>query len=141
MKLIDLTVSRVIDASPVDVFDVWLDPKSPGGPWFGVGRVILDAAVDGLFYHAVTHEGRTWAHYGRFIALDRPRRIEHTWMSEATQGRESIVTITLAPQGDKTELTLRHTGVPDDELGRQHEGGWTWIIAQLADGLAARART
>src|SRR6266853_925316 len=50
--------------------------------------------LDGLFYHAVKHEGRLWPHYGRFIRLDRGRAIEHTWMSEATKGLESVVTIT-----------------------------------------------
>lgn len=60
MKLTDITVTRTIPASPGDVFDVWLDPKSPGGPWFGSHRVILNPAVDGLFYSAVLHEGRTW---------------------------------------------------------------------------------
>ena len=34
MKTFDLTVSRTIRGSAEDVFDVWLDPKSPGGLWF-----------------------------------------------------------------------------------------------------------
>ena len=31
MKLMDITVSRAIPASVESVFDVWMDPKSPGG--------------------------------------------------------------------------------------------------------------
>jgi hypothetical protein len=50
MKTHDLTVSRTIPGSADDVFDVWLDPKSPGGLWFGVERAILNPVVDGLFY-------------------------------------------------------------------------------------------
>src|SRR5262245_44512321 len=103
MKLIDITLTRVIPASPAAVFDVWLDSKSPGGPWFGASRVILDPKVDGLFYHAVEHAGRTWAHYGRFVKLDKPYAIEHTWMSEATKGVESVVTVTLAEKPNGTE--------------------------------------
>ena len=73
MKLIDITVSRAIPA-PVDkVFDVWIDPKSPGGPWFGADRVIVNPVVDGLFYLAVKHEGRTWPHYGRFVRIGPPQ--------------------------------------------------------------------
>ena len=94
------------------------DPDSPGGLWFGVERVILNPVVDGLFYHVVTHEGRSWPHYGRFIRLDCGHAIEHTWVSEATRGLESIVTITLASRGDRTEVTLHHANVPDDEMGR-----------------------
>src|SRR5580700_10354508 len=82
MNLTDLTVSRTIPAPAEKVFDVWIDPKSPGGPWFGADRVILNPVVDGLFYLAVKHEGRTWPHYGRFLQIERPRVVEYTWMSD-----------------------------------------------------------
>ena len=133
IKTIDVTVSRTILASPEDVFDVWLDPRSPGGLWYGVERVIANPVVDGLFYHSVQHEGRSWPHYGRFIRLEHGRTIEHTWVSEATRGLESVVTITLAPRDGGTEVTLRHANVPDDEMGRSHEDGWTWYLNTLAE--------
>jgi len=133
MKLTDITVSRTIAAPADKVFDVWIDPKSPGGPWFGADRVIVNVSVDGLFYLAVKHEGRTWPHFGRFLQIERPQRVEYTWMSEATKGAESIVLVTFEPRGDQTEVTLRHTGVPDDEMGRQHKDGWTWVLSMLAE--------
>jgi uncharacterized protein YndB with AHSA1/START domain len=132
MNFVDLKLSRTIKAKPGDVYDVWIDAKSPGGPWFGCERVILNAAVDGLFYHCVRHEGREWAHYGRFIRLDRPRSIEHTWVSEATRGVESVVTLTFEPRGNETEVTLRHANVPDDAMGRQHEEGWNFVLSAIA---------
>jgi uncharacterized protein YndB with AHSA1/START domain len=138
MKLTEITVSRTISASPENVFDVWMDAKSPGGPWFGSDRVILNPVVDGLFYLAVKHEGRTWPHYGRFLQIDRPRVVEYTWMSEGTKGAESIVTVTLEPRGEQTEVTLRHSGVPDDEMGRKHKDGWAWVLSALAESLASR---
>ena len=144
MKTFDLTVSRVIPAAaPNDVYDVWLDPKSPGGLWFGVERVILNPVVDGLFFHAVKHEGRSWAHYGRFIKLDRGRAIEHTWVSEATRGLESIVTVTLTPRDNGTEISLHHANIPDDELGRGHREGWEWylrVLGQRFEKMAAKAQ-
>src|SRR5712675_571084 len=109
LKLTDITVSQTILASVEKVFDVWIDPKSPGGPWFGSERTILNPVVDGLFYFAVFHEGRTWPHYGRFLQIDRPRFVEYTWMSEATKGVESVVAVTFAPRGGETEVTLRHS--------------------------------
>lgn len=139
MKTCDLTVTRTIAASPAEVFDVWLDARSPGGPWFGPQRVILNPVVDGLFYHSVEHEGQTWPHYGRFITLDRPHKIEHTWVSPATRGLESIVTLQFEPRGDQTEVTLRHTGVPDDEMGHQHKDGWDFILATIARRLAPKS--
>jgi uncharacterized protein YndB with AHSA1/START domain len=138
MKLTDLTVSRTIPASAPEVFDVWMDSKSPGGPWFGAERVILHPVVDGLFYFAVKHQGRTWPHYGRFLKIERARRVEYTWMSEATKGAESMVLVTLEPKGDQTEVTLRHSGVPDDEMGHQHKEGWTWVLSMLANRFEAQ---
>jgi uncharacterized protein YndB with AHSA1/START domain len=76
MKLIDIIVARTIPASAENVFDVWINPNSPGGPWFGAERVILNPVVDGLFYFAVKHEGRTWPNYGRFLQIDRPGQVE-----------------------------------------------------------------
>jgi uncharacterized protein YndB with AHSA1/START domain len=136
MKLTDITVARAIPAPAEQVFDVWMDAKSPGGPWFGSERTIMNPVVDGLFYLAVGHEGRTWPHYGRFLGIDRPRRVEYTWVSEATKGVESIVAVSFESHGEQTEVTLRHTGVPDDDMGRQHKEGWTWLLSSVAERFA-----
>ncbi|HEY3456580.1 MAG TPA: SRPBCC family protein [Bryobacteraceae bacterium] len=73
------------------------------------------------------------AHYGRFVQIERPRHVEYTWVSEATKGLESIVAVTFETRGDQTEVTLRHSGVPDDDMGRQHKEGWTWVLSMLAE--------
>jgi uncharacterized protein YndB with AHSA1/START domain len=138
MELTEITVTRMIPATPEEVYDVWVDPKSPGGPWHGAARLIVNPVVDGLFYFAVNHEGRVWPHYGRFVKLERPKLVEYTWMSEATKGAESTVTFTLEKQGADTKVTLRHAGVPDDALGRQHKDGWEWILGALANALSKR---
>jgi uncharacterized protein YndB with AHSA1/START domain len=137
MNLTSVTVSQTIAAPADKVFDVWMDPKSPGGPWFGAERVILNPVVDGLFYFSVMHENRRWPHYGRFLRIDRPRCIEYTWVSEATQGVESVVLLTFQPNGDATNVTLQHSGVPDDKMGRQHKDGWTWVLSTFAECFTA----
>ena len=137
MNLTEISVNRVIPALPEDVFDVWMDPKSPGGPWFGAERTILNPFVDGLFYQAVQHEGRSWHHYGRFTEIDRPHSLQHTWVSEATKGLESIVSVNFERSGRSTKVTLRQTRIPDDELGRRHKEGWGWALSKLADRFAS----
>jgi uncharacterized protein YndB with AHSA1/START domain len=133
LKTTEITVTRSIAATPTEVFDVWLNPKSPGSPWFGTARAVVNPVVDGLFYHSVHFEGHDWAHYGRFIALDKPRQIQHTWVSEATRGLESVVTLTFDPEGKQTVVTLRHTNVPDDEMGRRHAEGWGFVLGGLVE--------
>jgi uncharacterized protein YndB with AHSA1/START domain len=139
MKLTEINVSRTIPARAEDVFDVWMDPKSPGGPWFGAERLILNPVMDGLFYVGVKHEERTWPHYGRFLRINRPAIVEYTWVSEATKGVESVVAVSFEASGDQTEVTIRHTGVPDDEMGRQHKDGWAWVLSMLAERFGTRA--
>jgi len=134
IKTIDITVNRAIPASPDEVFDVWLNPDSPGSPWHGVKRAIVQPRVDGLFYRMHLSEGGDFelAHYGRFTIVDRPTRIQHTWVSQHTRGLESLVTLRLEKQSQQTLLTLRHENVPDDEMGRMHELGWKHYLESLA---------
>jgi uncharacterized protein YndB with AHSA1/START domain len=139
MKTIDLEVSRLIPGPIAEVFDVWMDPKSPGGPWFGGKHMIINAHVDGLFYFAGEHEGKLYPHYGRFVAIDKPSRIRHTWMSEATKGLETTVTITFAEKPGGTHVTLVHAGVPDDDMGRGHEDGWGFVLGTIAEKFARRS--
>jgi len=138
LPVMELTVSRTIAAPAERVFEAWMDPKHPGAPWTGCERVLLHPEVDGLYYWAVQHEGRIWAHYGRFVEIARPRRVAYTWMSEATKGLESVVTVTFEPRGEQTEVTLRHSGLPDEAMGRQHEAGWTGILGRLGETLAGK---
>ncbi len=133
IKTTDIKLQRSIDAQPQEVFEAWLDHNSPGSPWFGVAKAIVNPPqVDGLFYSIYKMENREIAHYGRFVVLDKPRMIQHTWVSEATQGLESIVTITLEPDGDKTTVNVHHTNVPDDSEGRRHQQAWGFVLGKMS---------
>lgn len=144
VKTTSLECHRLIPASPEEVYDVWIDPTCPGGPWFGPdteqqqSKVILDAKVDGLFYHRVTAGGQSWIHYGRFTELARGKVAAHTWVCEATQGRESLVTTTFEPRDGGTFVKVVHEGVPDDDAGRGQDAGWQWILGALANAFKQR---
>jgi uncharacterized protein YndB with AHSA1/START domain len=146
MNLTTIECTRQIPASPEDVFDVWIDPACPGGPWFSPnnehqkGRTILDGKVDGLFYHSVSANGGSWTHYGRFTQLERGKVVEHTWVCEATKGRESTVTTTFEAREGGTFVKIVHTGVPDDEEGRHQKAGWSWILGALAETMKKRSQ-
>jgi uncharacterized protein YndB with AHSA1/START domain len=135
-KLFDLTVSRTIDAAPADVFDAWVDPAKVQA-WFGAERVIMYPVVDGLYYISVGSEGRTWPHYGRFLRIERPRIVEQTWMSPSTHGLESIVTFSIEPRGERSLVTIRHSGLPDEKERRGHEEGWTGLLEAIEKYLKA----
>jgi uncharacterized protein YndB with AHSA1/START domain len=136
-KLFDLTVSRTLDATPADVFDAWVNPAKVSA-WFGTARVIMNSVVDGLYYLGVEHQGRTWPHYGRFLRIERPRLVEQTWMSESTHGLESIVTFSIEPRGGRSEVTIRHTGLPNEKEVRGHKEGWTSLLEAMDKLLKGR---
>lgn len=129
----EIHVTRTIDASPDDVFEAWIDPTCPGSPWFGVPKAIVNPPqVDGLFYSMYQLDGKEIAHYGRFVTLDKPRKIQHTWVSEATHGMESVVTLTFEAVEGKTHVQVHHTNVPDDEGGRNHANAWKYVLSRMA---------
>jgi len=133
--LLRITVPRRFEASPEQVFDAWAEPDL-FERWFEPHRALFrKAAVDELWYWEADHLGRLWAHYCRYVRVERPRRLEFTWMSEATKGLESRVTIELTPSRGGTDLVLTHSGIPNDELGRSHEEGWKHITDALAEKI------
>ena len=149
MKFVELKLSRFIPGPADEVFDVWFDPESPGGPWHGAKKVIMNLAVDGMFYFGVgraalenkgiaVQGGGLLGHFGRFTAIDRPRAVEHTWMSEHTHGIETAVSVMFEPRDGGTQMTIVHRGVPDDENGRRHEGGWASLLARFEQHFGAR---
>jgi uncharacterized protein YndB with AHSA1/START domain len=110
-KTIEVRVERTIPAAPPQVFEAWLTPKIPGNPWNAAERFLLNPKVDGLFYWRL----KGTAHGGRFTEIERPGRIQHTWVSPNTLGQESTVTVTFQKRGDDTLMTLVH---PDHKLDR-----------------------
>jgi uncharacterized protein YndB with AHSA1/START domain len=122
-NILEFKFERTIPAPPGEVFDGWLNPKIPGNPWNAAEKFILDPRVDGLFYWTL----KGTSHYGRFTEVERPGRLQHTWMSPNTLGEESIVTLTFKKQGEDTLMTLVHSDLPDHELARGHEKGWNYF--------------
>jgi len=132
VDLFTASVSRHIDAPPADVFDAWADPDR-FAKWFEAHRSIFrKAAVDELWFWEAEHLNKIWPHYCRYVRVERPRLLEFTWMSEGTRGLESRVTLELTAAKGGTDFVLTHSGIPDDEMGRGHQQGWTEIVEALA---------
>jgi len=135
-KTLELKFERTISGAPGEVYDAWLDPKTPGTPWNESDKLILNPHVDGLF-NWIT---RGTSHYGRFTVVEQSRRIQHTWVSPYTLGEESLVTVTFEKQGDDTLMTLVHSDLPDNQQGRAHDQGWNYFLDKLVASLGSGAR-
>ena len=133
-KTVEIKVERTIPAPPSEVFDAWLDPKIPGTLWHGHDKLIFNPKVDGLWYLlTLAHRPEGSPHYGRFIEIDRPGRIQHSWMSRNTLGEESIVTVTFQKKGDGTLMTILHSGFSNDDMASAHQKGWNSVFDKFSD--------
>jgi hypothetical protein len=48
------------------------------------------------------------------------------------------VSVLFEPRDGGTQMTIVHRGVPDDELGRKHDAGWTWLLSRLERHFGAK---
>jgi len=129
-ETVEVKVERTIPAPPGDVFDAWLDPQVPGTLWHENDKLIINPKVDGLWY-LLSPKGTP--HYGRFVEMDRPGRIQHSWMSRNTLGEESMVTVTFQKKGESTLMTLLHSGLPNDAMAKAHDKGWNSIFDKFGN--------
>lgn len=123
-KTLTVKLERTIPASPTKVFANWINPKTPGNPWYEGDKLLFNPKVNGFFYWYISGT----PHYGRFTKINRGSQIQHTWMSPYTEGKESIVTVTFKKKGKDTLMTLVHTGLPNTEDGKGHEDGWNYFL-------------
>lgn len=132
-----LEITRTIACSAEVLFDAWLDPASIK-KWFCPGEDVrvpnpkLDPRVGGKFDFAMTMGTKHLPHNGEYRVIDRPRKLQFTWISEHTLKSETLVTVRFeALDAKKTKITLDHQLLPSDKAVADHTGGWSSILECL----------
>jgi uncharacterized protein YndB with AHSA1/START domain len=128
-------VSRKFDASPERVFDAWLDPHRARQflfirPSQTVVRAEIDARVGGSFLFVVRRDGKDIDHIGKYLEIDRPRRLVFTLCVPTVWSDDNRVTVEIVPLKTGCELTVTHEGVlPEHESSILN--GWTTFLDRL----------
>jgi uncharacterized protein YndB with AHSA1/START domain len=69
---------------------------------------------------------------GEYRVLERPAKLEFTWVSERWGGEETLVTVELHQRDAECELVLTHQRFPMEHSTQQLEKGWGEILEKLA---------
>lgn len=136
----ELTVTRLVAASPERAFDAWLDPSVArrflfATPTGEMVRADIDARVGGKFAFVDRRpEHGDILHEGRYEVIERPRRLVFTFAVPQYDPAITRVAVDFAEAPGGCMVTLTHTDVlPEYEEQTKH--GWGMILEGLERAL------
>jgi uncharacterized protein YndB with AHSA1/START domain len=126
-----LTIKRVLDATPEQVFKAWTDP-SQMKKWLSpenltVRDAVSENKVGGKYEVAMYDETKDQVHkaVGEFKTYEPNKSFSVTWNWEGLEAPETLLSIELTPRGEsETEITLTHSGFPVQAAADEHKKGW-----------------
>ncbi len=130
-----LAVTREMTASPSALYRAW---TKEWDRWFAVpGTVLMQARINAPFFFETLFDGERQPHYGRYLRLVRNRLVEITWLTSATLGAETVVTLEIGPRRRRTVVQLTHAGFADEAAKNRHEQAWPKVLEKLDRVLSA----
>jgi uncharacterized protein YndB with AHSA1/START domain len=96
--------------------------------------VEIEPHVGGSFVFVDRREGENIEHTGRYLEMERPRRLVFTFLVPKYSQQSTTVTIDIVPLGTGCAVTLTHAGVLPEYASRTQED-WGKILAGLAATL------
>src|SRR5262249_25791647 len=132
---IGVKLAKPCNASRHEVFAAWTATAGirqwlcPAGGQ--VAFVAADVRVGGSFRLDMQFGTVIYTHTGVYREIRPPEKLVFTWLSEATQQQETVVTVELFARGEQTELVLTHERFPNAESARNHDQGWPRGLSKL----------
>jgi len=99
-------------------------------------RASIDARVGGHYRINFDTESEYYEVGGIYREVVPNERLVFSWAWHSTPERESLVTVTLKPDGDGTLLTVHHAQLFDEAARGGHERGWLGALDKLEKFVA-----
>jgi uncharacterized protein YndB with AHSA1/START domain len=137
-------VLELTEIFPQPAEALWARLVEPAGlaGWWGPHGFTTSASVDarpGGRYRLTMRppSGEPFHVTGQFVDVDPPRRLSCTFRYEEPleDDRETVVVLTLAPEGDGTKLSLWQAPFVSEERRQLHRTGWTESLQRLRSAL------
>lgn len=146
----ELVITRVFDAPRELVFRAWTDPARLAQWWgprnFTAPSVDLDLTEGGRWRTCIRSEadGTEYWSRGVYREIVAPERLVFTFAweePEGSPGTETLVTVVLDDEGDRTRMTFHHAAFSSAKERDSHEEGWAESFDDLAAVLAPATRS
>jgi uncharacterized protein YndB with AHSA1/START domain len=123
-------VERTLNASVTRVWNALTDADQMREWYFDLKEFRPEVGFE--FEFSVEHEGNSYHHLCRVTEVVPQKKIAYAWCYKGEPG-DSLVTIELSPEGEKTRLKLAHSGIETFPktpayARKNFEAGWTAII-------------
>ena len=128
------TPDRVFQAlvSP-EIIEWWVNPGVfDTKEWSG------DVRLGGSWRSSGVARGQPYALEGKFLEIDPPRKLVHTWHFAGAPETTSTVTYMLETIPGGTRLTVRHTGIAAPDQRNNVGAGWRSSLDRLAEIMPTR---
>jgi uncharacterized protein YndB with AHSA1/START domain len=137
-----LTLTRRFRARPEKVWAAWTDPEKLIG-WFcttkarpGSMRADVDVRVGGRYRISFDMESGEYSEVGGTYREVVPNeKLVFSWAWHSTPERESLVTVSIRPDGGGSLMVFTHEQFFDEAARDNHERGWSELFAQLESVL------
>jgi uncharacterized protein YndB with AHSA1/START domain len=137
-----LRITRVLAAPRPDVWRAMTEADELATWWgpkgFSTPGVEFDPRVGETYRIAMQPpEGELFHLHGEFREVDPPSRLSYTfvWEPPNPDDRETLVTLSLADQGEGTEVKLTQGEFATQERLDLHDGGWSESFEKLEERL------
>ena len=129
-----LVVTKVIKATPEEVFEAFTDPEIMRKWFYGDEGWNVDVSNTleigaKCILNMIEPGGKECKHTGQSKVIAPHEKLVFTWNSDFAQ--DTVVTVYFRGVAGGTEITLEHEFLPTPEAREDHRKGWTICLGNL----------